>query len=175
MRGDEIDALMRVIGAHPVVGEQIVAAVQAAHQGRYHTGITLYKTPEVITVLAVPLTRHDPRKRPAQLIHSCRVPGLGNHTQMRQIQIGSHIAQQRRVRCIDRSVRVSGKDGSEVEAKSVDTHLVRPMANAVHDHLADVPIRAIERVAGPGEIFVGCARPVRHQVKNWSSSIVCPG
>ena len=155
---------MRVVSAQPVVGEQIVAAIQAAHQGWHHTGIALYKTPKVIAESAVPLTRHDPRKRPAQLIHPGGVPWLGNYTQLRQIRVGGHVAQQRRVRCIDRSVRVSGKDGSEVETKSVDMHLVCPMANAVHDHLADVAVRAIERVAGAGEVFVGCARPIRHQV-----------
>jgi hypothetical protein len=88
---------MGVIGVHLIVGEQIVAAVQAAHQGRRHAGISLYEASEIIPVSAVPLASHDPRKRPAQLIHPGGVPRLGNQPQVRQIRVGSHVAEQRRV------------------------------------------------------------------------------
>lgn len=76
--------------------------------------------------------------------------------QLRQIRIGSHVAEQRHVIGIDRAVRFAGKERGEVETKPVDMHLLRPMARAVHDHLAHVAVHGIECVAGAGEIFVRC-------------------
>lgn len=43
------------------------------------------------------------------------------------------------------AVRFAGKERCVIETKSVDAHLVRPITNATHDHLANGTVRCIEQ------------------------------
>ena len=57
------------------------------------------------------------------------------------------------------TVRLARENRAQVEAKTIHMHLVDPVAQAVGDHLDDVRMRQIQRVAGAGIVDVVALRP----------------
>ena len=51
-------------------------------------------------------------------------------------------------------MRLTGKNGGEVEAEAVDTHVAGPVAQAVHHHLQNARVGEVQRVAGAGVVDV---------------------
>src|SRR5262249_46096674 len=79
MGSQEIHALISVIGLSPVIGEQIVTAVETAHQIGNHSRISLNETANVIPKSPVPLKPGYAGKSAAELKSTC-IPGLRNES-----------------------------------------------------------------------------------------------
>ena len=145
VRSYVIHALVGVISFVAVVGKKIVAAVDATHQVRNHPRIALNETADVIAKPPVPLEPSHAGKSAAELI-CAGVPRLSDQTEPAQLRIGGDLAEDRRVSPVERSVRIAAEHRRQIETESVDVHLVFPITQAVHHHLAHVSLAEIQRV-----------------------------
>src|SRR5271157_1061291 len=74
-----VQALVGVVSVGPVIGKQVVAAVDAPHQVRDDTWIALNETANIVAKTSVPLQPIYARESATQLISAC-IPGFRNQT-----------------------------------------------------------------------------------------------
>ena len=55
---------------------------------------------------------------------------------------------------VEAIVFIAGKSGCQVESKTVDLHLVRPVAQRVNDKFDNLRVREVERVAAAGGVVI---------------------
>ena len=72
-----------------------------------------------------------------------------------EIGVAGDLVENRRRGQIDRAVAAAGEDRSQVEAKSIDLHLLDPIAQAVDDQPADGAVGGLQGVAGAAVVGVG--------------------
>src|SRR5271165_7579807 len=122
--------------------------------------VTLPEPAHGVPILVVPLR---PAGREVADLVSARagIPGLGDQLDRRQRRILRHRVEEAgmlAVLAID-----TRESGREVEAETIDTHFLGPVAQAVHDHAQHIRMAKLERVPRAGEIAVIPLR-LGHQV-----------
>ena len=143
---DVIDALVRMKRIHSVIRKQVIAAIKALHEGRHEAGITPHEAAHVVTEPAVPLKPPRAGEAVAQLIRPRGVPRLGDQADVRQVGVREDVAEDRRVLQVERSVIVAREDRGQIKPKAIDVHVPDPVAQAVHNHLADVAVAAVQGI-----------------------------
>ncbi len=163
VRGDVVDALKRMIGFGQRVGEQVIAAVQPCHDRGDQPKITAHEAADIVPEARVPLGPTGSREGASQLLQTS-VPRLGDQANVGQGGIGGDIAKDRWIFEVDFPVGPPREDRCEVKAEAIDVHLLDPVTQAVQDHLAHVPVHAVQRVARARVVCVGIVWIVGHEV-----------
>src|SRR5215207_9738971 len=109
--------------------------------------ITLPVGADGVAVAVVPL-RPARREAPDLVAARPAVPGLGDELELAQDRILAAGIEEASV--LLEPVRLASEDGREVEAKAVDVHLLRPVAQAVHDELKHAGVAEVDGVPGAG-------------------------
>src|SRR5260370_39937621 len=78
--------------------------------------------------------------------------------QLTQFWIGSDFTEYGSVSPIKRSIRIAAEHRCQIKAESVDMHLMLPVPQAVHYHLAYVSFTEVQGVAGARVIGVWVRR-----------------
>src|SRR5262249_47191041 len=133
--------------------KEVVAAINPPHEVRDHPRVAFDEAPDIVAKPAVPLEPGHTWESPAELIGS-RVPRFRNQTQAAQLRIGGDFAKNGGVSPVERAIRVTAEYRGQVEAESIDMHLLFPVAQAVHHHLAHMPLSEVQRVPGAGVVGV---------------------
>ena len=139
VRGNVVDALVRMKRVHPVIREEVVAAVEPLHEGRHQAGVAAHKAPNVIPEAAVPLEARLGGERSPELVRPGRIPWLRDEPDVHWVRVRGKVD---RILRVQRTVIVAGQGGGQVEPEAVDVHFLDPITRAVHDQLADARVRA---------------------------------
>src|SRR4029453_18568133 len=148
VRGDEVDA---GIGASPAMLVKIGASRQAIGQLADLAFIALPETAHCVPIFAVPFRPEDGEI--SDLIASfADVPWPGDQLYLREDRVLVNDFEESMQ--LVHPIRVAREGGGEIEAETIDMHVVNPIAQAVHDELEGARMEEIEGVAGAGEIHV---------------------
>src|ERR1019366_3469564 len=134
---DIVDGLEGMIGMLAAVRKQVIAAINATHKVWDHPCVAPDETADMVTITRVPLQPSRARKSTSELI-AADVPRLRDQSQPAQLGVRGNFTENWSISPVERSVGVTAKHRCQVEAKSIDVHLVLPIAQAIHDHFAHV-------------------------------------
>src|ERR1019366_4229775 len=111
--------------------------------------------PEVPPRVPEPIVIFGPQDReiaePVTL--GAEIPRLGDELDLRENGLLVH-RRDEGASGIEEAVAVAGERRSEIEAKAVDVHLGRPVAQAVGEELEHLRVRHVDRVPAAGRIDV---------------------
>ena len=157
---DEIDALFRL--AH-VLAIDVRAAGQALGERGDAAVVGLDEAAHVVAELAVPFLPGIADEG-ADLVESRRIPGFGDQLDACQRRVRLDVPDDRRVGQ-RLAVFPARQHRGQVEAETVDVHLLRPVAQAVEDQPAHDRMAGIERVAAAGVVGIaGLVGGIQHVV-----------
>src|SRR5262249_9098752 len=146
VRSHIVDALEGVICVRAAVGKEIIAAVETSHQVRHHSRIAFNKTANIVAKASIPLQPGKPGESLPEL-ESAYIPRLGDQPHLAQLRVSRNLSEDRSVSPVKGSIRVAAEHRCQIKAESVDVHLLLPITQAVHHHLAHVSAAKIQRVA----------------------------
>ena len=139
--------------------EDVGRTVEAPGEFAVHARIATPEPACRITVLVVPF-RPATRELAELVAPGTRVPGLGDELDVLELCI---IADSGKQRMVGReTMRMASEYSCEIEAKSVDAELARPVTQAVDHQRLDLRVIGVERVAGARVVDVG-GRVMRFQ------------
>src|ERR1017187_4514288 len=128
---DIVDGLEGMVGMLAAVRKQVIAAVDTTHKVRDHPRIAPHKTADIVAITRVPLQPGRARKSTSELI-AADVPRLRDQSKPAQLGVCGNFTENWSISPVERSVGVTAKHRCQVEAKSIDVHLVLPIAQAIH-------------------------------------------
>ena len=158
-------ASVRVDGRPMSAGADGLSTAQLElRDGAQETRLASHEAPDVVSKTTVPLEPGQARKATSQLIATRRVPGFGNQAQRIEVVFRRDVAEYRRLVVVQRTVGIAREHRRQVETKPVDAHGPIPVPHAVDDHLSNVPIGAVQRVACSRVVGVGLSGVTGSQV-----------
>src|SRR5450755_373380 len=122
-----------------MVREQIIASVHAPHERRNHSRVASYELRYLVTESPVPLEPCKARKTLPEL-EGARVPWFRDEPDTGEIGVCEDCAENGRIIKVDRAVLVPAVNRSQVEAKTVHVHFLRPVPHAVQNQPPDIAV-----------------------------------
>ncbi len=139
--GDEVVEREAVMGGdkihrRPRLATALVEQVRRGRQPRREFGelalIALPERPHRVAEAVIPL--RPARREPADLVAArAAIPGLGDQLDLAQYRVLAAGIEE--AAALIKAIGLARQNGGEVEAEAIDPHILRPIAQAVGDHL----------------------------------------
>src|SRR5262245_51811723 len=112
----------------------------------------LVAPPELTDAIAKLIIELRPaRGEPTELIATRpKIPRFGDQLDLAEDRVLAYRI--KKTAALIEAMRLAAERCCQIEAETVDMHLLDPVAQAVHDQLQDAGVAEIERVAGAGFI-----------------------
>ena len=155
----EGEAVVRRDEVHARLDASVLRSVQVGRAGNalldiaQDVFVAFQEPADAVAVLPVPFGPTSPRGECAYLVQAAGIPGFGYQLGLAQDGVVGQRFQQRRVGH-GGAVLVASQDGRQVEAEAVHVIVRHPVAQALHNHVADVRVVTVQRVATTAEVEV---------------------
>ena len=164
VRRHEVDALERMERERQRIGEDVLASVDPPRGPPTSPASPRTNRRRSSRNLSFHCIHVSPGNCPPSSYPPPMSHGSAMQPRARELRVIRDHPDDRRIVEIERAVGVAGEDRGEVEAETIHSHLARPEVQAVEDHLPDVPVVGVERVAAAREVHVGPLRLTRQHV-----------